>query len=467
MAKGPTPEQKFKKLFDLSNDEATTQAERDAAQGKWREWLKRHDKKPIDISAILAQAERDDAAAKPSSQPPPDPRAGKPHPFDDPKYDPASLIENLVSRYLAMTNMVRVVYTLWIVATHIHAEFRVAPRVLLTSDEPEAGKTTALEIARCLMFRANEESFATAAAIRDHLDPGPGSIALDEGDLYEPAARRALLLLWNLGHTQGAKCAMLVAGRKKLSSLFAPMIAAGLGRILGQAQLSRTLVLRMNQYDTSAAPEFNWWAPSSAGPDSAEARKEELDTIYAYLRHCAATWKLNRQPPMPSGIVRRAADNFRSLLAVSDMCGGEWPRRAREAIVALANEMNVEQPKVLILRHGLMLFDHFEVDWLEIHRFNRELRALGASEHDWSRYRGASGLDGSPHAITISEQGRLLTMSGVRSRTMWAPDTPRAYRKPGDCRRVYRRPEFEEALRRNTRDENKTPALRLIKPSAG
>ena len=33
---------------------------------------------------------------------------------------------------------------------------------------------------------------------------------------------------------------MMVGGRRKLFNLFAPMIAAGLGRILGEAQLSRT-----------------------------------------------------------------------------------------------------------------------------------------------------------------------------------------------------------------------------------
>jgi hypothetical protein len=86
---GSTPEQRFKKLFDLANDETTTQAERDAAQRKWREWLKRRGKRAIDVSAILAQAERDDDAATP---PPPPPRAGAPHPFDDPKYDPATLV---------------------------------------------------------------------------------------------------------------------------------------------------------------------------------------------------------------------------------------------------------------------------------------------------------------------------------------------------------------------------------------
>ena len=50
MAKSQTPEQQFKQLFVLSLDELTTQGERDVAQRKWREWLKRHGKKTSDIS---------------------------------------------------------------------------------------------------------------------------------------------------------------------------------------------------------------------------------------------------------------------------------------------------------------------------------------------------------------------------------------------------------------------------------
>jgi len=34
---------------------------------------------------------------------------------------------------------------------------------------------------------------------------------------------------------------------------------------------------------------------------------------------------------MPAGIFNRAADNWRPLLAIADLAGGEWPERARQA----------------------------------------------------------------------------------------------------------------------------------------
>ena len=236
MAKGQTQEQRFKQLFVLSLDESTTPGERETAQRKWREWLKRHGKKTSDVSAILAQAERDAAAnpPPPSQQPPP----ANPFADDDTTFNPATLLEEIATRYLSMKPHARVIFTLWIVATHVYTQFSIAPRILLTSEGPDSGKSTALEIARALIFRANEGTFATDAAIRDHLSQGPGSIALDEGDLLDPAARRSLLKLWNGGHVDVANQAMMAGGRRKVGNLYAPMIAAGLGRILGQAQLN-------------------------------------------------------------------------------------------------------------------------------------------------------------------------------------------------------------------------------------
>jgi hypothetical protein len=469
MAKGQTPEQKFKQLFNLSFDESTTQWERDTAQRKWREWLKRHNKTSNDIPLILAKAVQDDDAANPHP-PPPDPRdhgAASPegHPFDDANHDPASLIEQFVRQYLTMSEHVLVVFVLSIAATHIYEKFSVAPRVLFTSEEPDSGKSTALEIARSLMYRANEESFATAAAIRDHLgqtlaaDSASCSIALDEGDLLEATARAALLLLWNLGHAKGAKHSLMSGGRKKLTNLFAPMFAAGLGRILGPAQLSRTFVLRMRPYDEKTKPELDWWAPGDEG-DTAESRKETIDTFYRYLRHWAATRKFRLQPRMPAGIIRRSADNFRSLLSVADVCGGNWPQRAREALITLVKETIDDQPKAIILRHGLLLFERLDTDVLDVGLFNRELHKLSEPEFDWNRYCSPTGINRSEHPISISEQGRLLAPK-VRSHPTWPPG--RSQRKPGDCKRVLYRSEFEAA--RKT-EATSAQVLRLKRPAA-
>jgi hypothetical protein len=443
MAKS-TDAQRFKKMFDLSQDESATPKEREAATRKWRDWLRKNNKNSHDISAILAQAERDDEATHP---PQPDPRDSGQAP-DDPDFNPATAVEDFVSLYVTQLEPVRVVFTLWIVATHVYTRFRIAPRILLTSEDPESGKSVSLEVARGLMFRANEEAAATDAAIRDHLGPGPGSVALDETDLIG-AAHRLLLALWNRGHAKGesSNYSLMIGGRKRTISLFAPVIAAGLGRILGEAQLTRTFVLRMLKCDETNRPALEWYGPSDEdGEDSEAARKDRFATLYGYLRHWAANQKLNLRPRLPDGFMGRDADNARSVLAVAEACGGTWPRRACEALLMLNRERTADQPKILILRHGLLIFDQLEAEELERGHFNHELHRLGAPELDWTRYRGVSGLDSNPHPISVGEQGRLLGKSGVKSHPTWPKGVPKSQRQPGDCKRLLRRGDFEAAL---------------------
>ena len=82
-----TSEQHFRDLYNMSNDEAASQNERDKAERAWVAWLKRRGKARRDIGAILLQAAKDDEKAKLSS-PAPDPRDSAPHPYDDPQFTP-------------------------------------------------------------------------------------------------------------------------------------------------------------------------------------------------------------------------------------------------------------------------------------------------------------------------------------------------------------------------------------------
>ena len=43
-------------------------------------------------------------------------------------------------------------------------------------------------------------------------------------------------------------------------------------------------------------------------------------------------------PDMPGGIVNRAADNWRPLLAIADLAGGDWPELARRAAATLTDD---------------------------------------------------------------------------------------------------------------------------------
>jgi hypothetical protein len=283
-----TPAQRFAKFFALSMDPNAAQGERDSAARKMDEWLKRHGKTRADIQAILVQAAADDAAAQPPP-PPSDPRDGAPHPFDSSEFNPADLVEGIVCKYLWMREHERVLFVLWIIFTHVYTKFRIAPRVALVSENPDSGKTTALDVARLLVFRPNPEALGTGPAIREFLDQGSGTVMLDELDQLDAEARRALLRIWNLGHKRGEKVSLMVGGKRKVFNLYAPMIAAGVGDFLGATQMSRAYKFGMEPYDENTKPKKEF-------DDEDEDIISGLNNVYSYLRHWVATVKLDLRP---------------------------------------------------------------------------------------------------------------------------------------------------------------------------
>jgi hypothetical protein len=453
MPKG-TAEETFAKLFNLANDEAAPSHEREGAERKMVAWLKRHGKTKRDIQAILVEAAKQEAARNPPP-PPADPRDGAPHPFDDPAFTPVGLVEGIIKKYVTMKWHVSVIYALWICFTHVAKQFEIAPRIALISEEPDSGKSTARKVAQHLVYRPNEEALGTAAAIYEFLDEGGGTVLLDEVDHVDSEARLRLRRIFNLGHEHGAKIALKDKGRRRLVNIYGPMLVAGIKGFLTPTMLSRSLVLDMEPYTEETKPERRY----------SHAAVEDLNAVYSYLRNWVASVKLNPNPPMPSGLLRRFADNVRGLIAVADSCSPEWGRLARDAVMVLAEKEKAERPHITMIKHGLAIFDALELDQIPSTRFNKELRRLDLSDAKWTRYRGANGAD-YPHPLELHEQAALLAKVGIRSETCWPPGK----RLPRTSFRGYQRAQFVAAWRKHgAAQDDAEPGrgrLRLITPQS-
>jgi hypothetical protein len=457
MPKKTTPAQQFKAIYTLYMGGAT-QGEKDSAKRKVDAWLRRHGKTEADIVSILQQAFADDVAAAPPPPPPSDPRDAAPNPFEDPAFTPVGLVHGIVGKYLSMDWHVHVIYALWIVFTHVYPQFEIAPRLLMVSEGPHAGKSVARKVARHLVRRPNTEAIGTAAALRDFLDEGPGTLLLDELDYLDADARRQLLRLWNLGHERGAKISLMVKGRRKLVDIHAPILGAGIGDLLERTQQTRTFRLDMEPYTEETEPERRY--------DSSDVA--DLDLVYSYLWNWARNVKLNSKPDT-IGLLHRYADNARGLLAVAESCGPDVAKLALDAIMVFSDREKAEQPHFLIVKHGLAIFDAVGLDQasdvMSTVLFNRELRLLDLPDARWSRYRGAGGMT-YPHPITVLEQAALLRRkpNRVSSFSQW----PKGKRIPGtSSSKVYRRGDLEAAMRRHeAARERGGPQLRLVTPAS-
>jgi hypothetical protein len=167
-----TPAQRFSKIFATFIDPATPPNLRANAERAMDRWLKDRWKTRADIKAVLAEAQADDIAAQPPP-PPSDPRDDAPHPFDNPKFTPAGLVEGIVAKYVAMKPHVSVISSLWTCFTHVYTQFAIAPRLELTSEGPDSGKSTLRKVLKHLVFRPNREVLGTPAVIERFLARGP------------------------------------------------------------------------------------------------------------------------------------------------------------------------------------------------------------------------------------------------------------------------------------------------------
>jgi Protein of unknown function (DUF3631) len=458
-----TPAQRFNNIFKRWTSGAT-EAERATGEKKVDEWLAKNGKTRADIAALLAEAHADDLKANPPP-PPPDPRSDPSVRFDPERHNPASLVEGILKGYVTMSEHVRVIYSLAICLTHVlHTRFSIAPRVVFVSRKPESGKSIALGIVRALAFNTNKEAVGTGAAVEEHYAQGPCNLVLDEIKHADADTLRRFQRIWNVGHTAGPGSIItkMIGGKKRSISLFGMVFVAGvgkgIGRLLATQERSRTLRLEMQRYTKETMPPRNYWIKE-------ERDDEAINAVYSLLCSWAAKAKLNPKPPMPPELIARDADNFRGLLAVADDCGGEWPRRAREALMVLSEQRRAEDPVIIILRHALVISDEV----LGQQRFkgtdlDRELRRLDKPEMDWSRYRGLGG-DEPEHPITARERAELLRESDVETKVM----------KPIGGGKPFRgldRSWIVEALRKHdppTPDDTEPGhgRLRLITPAIG
>jgi Protein of unknown function (DUF3631) len=451
-----TPAWFFKDIFEQFMAGAT-EAVRATAEKKMDAWLRRHGRTRADVASLVAQGKADEAEADAAKQPPPsDPRDDASVRFDPKRHNPASLVEGMLKLYVTMPEHALVIYSLAICLTHVYAKFSIAPRVTLVSRKAQSGKSIALEAGARMMFRPNEEAMGTGAAIEEHFVLGPGTLAIDEAQYIDADARRRLQR--NQGHVddRGSKFSKMVKGRKQPISFFGMVFLAGVGkgvgRLLAQQQQSRTLRLEMQRYTKETMPPRNYRIRE-------EVDVEAFNSVYSLVCRWAAKVKLNPKPEMPSELIARDADNFRGLLAVANDCGGEWPRRAREALIILFEQQRAEDPEIVILRHGLVIFDLLEAERVKTTEFDKELRKLDFPEMDWRRYRGLGG-DENEHPITARERADLVRESGIKTKMM----RPLGGGKPFHG---LDRNWFEAALRKREHEPAAAaPHLRLIAPQA-
>jgi putative DNA primase/helicase len=296
------------------------------------------------------------------------------------------------------------ILVLWVLFAHAHDAFVISPILSISSPTKRSAKTRLLEALSAVVPRPLLVSHATAAALFRAIDAYCPTLLVDEADTF---IRRSedLRSVLNSGHTRSSARIVRAAGTY---STWAPKVIALIGSLPDTVQ-DRAISIRIQR----------------KGPGEKVERLRQDELVDMDLRARAAGWAAEHldalssaNPAVPESLGDRQADCWRPLLALADILGEDWPRRARDAAVTLsrlADEDDEELPVQLLVELARLIGQSERMASAAI------VKALVAMpERTWS-----TCVRGRP--LTELHLSLLLRPFGVRPR-QWG-EGPKAHRR--------------------------------------
>jgi putative DNA primase/helicase len=364
------------------------------------------------------------AATKMNSAPN-NPEGSDPPPWPDP-VDGVELLDELRAyfrRFLVLSAGAAEILALWVLFTHIIDISPVAPRLAILSATPRCGKTTLLQMLILLVRHPLPASNITPAVVYRVIQQEQPTLLIDEGDTFLSPALTGII---NSGHTRATAYVWRSAHDNFQPLRFSTFAAIAIAQI---GKLPPTLEDR----------SFVIWMKRRRSDEKVERFRSDRTGDLLILKRKATRWATDYQdkvaaadPEIPEGLNDRAADNWRILLAVAHVAGGDWSEIASH--VALATGGKEDPSELAALLHDIHdIFDERRVDRLT----SVELCAA------------LSGLDHRPWG-EMNKGGRITPIQ-LADKLEPLDIRPKVRRIGGKTPRGYERSQFADAFARYPR----------------
>jgi putative DNA primase/helicase len=311
-------------------------------------------------------------------------------------------IEKLILRHVVMPKHSAAAVTLWIAHAWTHEYADISPILTLSSPEPRCGKTTLLNTVQALVPRPLVAANITAASLFRAVETWRPTLLIDEADSFMGNSDELRGII-NSGHTKASAYVVRTVEadgdhQPKRFYTWAPKVIAAIGK-LSSTVMDRSVVITMKR---------------KLAADKVERLRDPMkDYDFETMRQSFRRWaddnsiKLTgAEPEVPDCLHDRAADNWRTLMAIAELVGGHWPQKAREAAIALAGDTlsESETNRTMLLQDIKALFMEKNVERLSSLAMVNYLVSL---EHrpwpEWKRGR----------PITQNQLARVLAPFGV------------------------------------------------------
>ena len=269
-------------------------------------------------------------------------RQGQPLGLDDPEPWPEpvagdALLDEIVMRvrrYLVLPDGAAEVLALWAVHAHAFEAFYYTPRLAITAPEKQCGKTVVLDVLECLTPRAIRTENLTTAVLFRIVDAHQPVLLIDEFDTFlknSDELRGAV----NAGHRRGGVMLRCEGDENEVRAFktFAPVALAGIGKLPGTiADRSIPITMRRALPDETVRPFRG---------DRAHQERELCRQAARWADDNRVTLE-HHEPEVPGWMFNRQADNWRPLLTIADIAGGDWPEHARAVAARICGSADDE-----------------------------------------------------------------------------------------------------------------------------
>ena len=328
-------------------------------------------------------------------------------------------------RFLALPEWSAETMALWTLAAHAHDLSQISPILAFVSPEKRCGKTTALGLLNLTCPRPLPASNITGAALFRSVEKWRPTLLVDEADTFLRDSDE-LRGIFNSGHNRSQAVVIRTAGEDyepRVYSTWSPKVIAMIGSLPGTLE-DRAISIPMRRRRSDERVE--------------KFRADRNYGLGDLARQCARWVQDNSDdlresdPEIPRSLHDRACDNWRALIAIADVAGGDWPETARKAAEALTPTEDESSIGTLLLTDIRDIYcDRDGPEWIS----SRELceALVGLSDRAWSE---------------IQRGGKSLTTTGLARRLKPFKVRPVQHKNSEKNARGYLFADFQEPFGR-------------------
>jgi Protein of unknown function (DUF3631). len=332
------------------------------------------------------------------------------------------------------------VIALWIAQTWVLDAFDYAAYLHVHSAEKRSGKSRCLDVLALLVKEPWRVAGVSLAALFRKVELIKPTLLWDEVDTLFAYSKhddtKDIQGFLNAGFERGAKFSRCVGQNANLNvqdfEPFCPKALSGIGKVLPDTTADRCIPIELRRQSREEKVE--------------RFRKREAEALVATIRAELEAWSKqpglidmlrDARPELPEELTDRQQDICEPLLAIVDLAGGEWPEKARAAVVTLCVQ---EEDASIGVKLLVALRDIFHATGKDKLTTREILEALVVIEDGPWALMFEDSLKHDRLQTAASKLARILKEHKIKPRTVKLADETTA--------KGYHRRDFEAAWKR-------------------